>query len=357
MIIKNRSGNEYRLEKRERNGWKVIRTKTSSEEIVTNALLESTKKRLLSGEIIPYQKISYTVAIETAVVHLLKDIIFENLEEKNYRLKNNNLEKNQLFSWEIISENVVIKFLDKSAYNQGTAIPVNLYSFFEFSTDIEEFEKKINDDGFYLVFRKNNNFFKCKIHREKKKPFRIRLFWDKDLKIEIKKYFKNFYENNIKSNSKEKNENKDAYIRIERIFNDSYEKGCYFDISFVLGDLITSDITFEDVENGKLSTEGKKIHYYGKKYERDPKNRLNAIAIHGTTCFACGFNFEKKYGDRGVGYIEIHHLKPLSHQKEEVFVDPKKDLIPLCPNCHRMVHRDPKNILSLEDLKKIINNQ
>ena len=35
MIIKNRSGNEYRLEKRERNGWKVIRTKTSSEEIVT----------------------------------------------------------------------------------------------------------------------------------------------------------------------------------------------------------------------------------------------------------------------------------------------------------------------------------
>ena len=109
------------------------------------------------------------------------------------------------------------------------------------------------------------------------------------------------------------------------------------------------------MENSKLKE--KKVHYYGNRYERDPKNRLNAIAIHGTTCFACGFNFEKKYGDRGVGYIEIHHLKPLSHQKEEVFVDPKKDLIPLCPNCHRMVHRDPKNILSLEDLKKIINNQ
>ena len=41
-------------------------------------------------------------------------------------------EKKQLFSWEIISENVVVKYLDKSAYNQGTARPVNLYSFLKF---------------------------------------------------------------------------------------------------------------------------------------------------------------------------------------------------------------------------------
>ena len=192
MIIKNRSGNEYRLEKRERNGWKVIRTKTNSVEIVTNALLESTKERLLAGEIIPFTKISYTVAIETAVVHLLKDIIFENSNEKNYRLKNDVRETNKLFSWEMISENIVIKYLDKSAYNQGTAIPINLYSFFEFNPDIQEFEKKINDVGLNITFRKNNYLFKCKVHREKKKPFRIRLFWDKDLKIEIKNYFNDF---------------------------------------------------------------------------------------------------------------------------------------------------------------------
>ena len=358
MIIKNRSGNEYRLEKRERNGWKVIRTKTNSVEIVTNALLESTKERLLAGEIIPFTKISYTVAIETAVVHLLKDIIFENSNEKNYRLKNDVRETNKLFSWEMISENIVIKYLDKSAYNQGTAIPINLYSFFEFNPDIQEFEKKINDVGLNITFRKNNYLFKCKVHREKKKPFRIRLFWDKDLKIEIKNYFKDFFNNNIKTNSKEKNKNNDAYIRIEKInekiINDSLEFNYFFDISFILEDVITSDITFEDVENGKISTEGKKILFYGKKYERDPKNRINAIAIHGTTCFACGFNFEEKYGDRGKGFIEVHHLKPLSLEKNEIQVDPKSDLIPLCSNCHRMVHRDTKNILSLEELKKLL---
>ena len=88
--------------------------------------------------------------------------------------------------------------------------------------------------------------------------------------------------------------------------------------------------------------------------ERDPRLRKQAIKIHGTTCVACNFNFAEKYGKYGEGYIEIHHLKPHSSVKGERAVDPKSDLVPVCSNCHRMIHK-PDPMLNIEELKKIIN--
>ncbi|PGQ44865.1 HNH endonuclease, partial [Bacillus thuringiensis] len=75
------------------------------------------------------------------------------------------------------------------------------------------------------------------------------------------------------------------------------------------------------------------------KYERNIKNRKKAIEIHGLNCYACGFNFEEIYGERGKDFIEIHHIKPLSTLEEAIVIDPETDLVPLCANCHRMVHR------------------
>lgn len=105
----------------------------------------------------------------------------------------------------------------------------------------------------------------------------------------------------------------------------------------------------------KTTTEGKKLFYYTTKYERKASNRDAAIKIHGTNCFGCGFNFEEHYGERGKGYIEIHHVKPLYELDEEVNIDVEKDLIPLCSNCHRMVHKVKKDVLTLEELRKILN--
>lgn len=102
------------------------------------------------------------------------------------------------------------------------------------------------------------------------------------------------------------------------------------------------------------ATEGKKLFYYTSKYERKSSNRKAAIEAHGTTCFACGFNFGEQYGKRGDGYIEVHHVKPLYSLDGEVEVDVVKDLIPLCSNCHRMVHRSKNDVLTLEDLKRIL---
>lgn len=50
-------------------------------------------------------------------------------------------------------------------------------------------------------------------------------------------------------------------------------------------------------------------------------------------------NFKDKYGEVGEGYIQIHHVKPLYSLDEEIIIDPLTDLVPICPNCHSIIHR------------------
>lgn len=92
------------------------------------------------------------------------------------------------------------------------------------------------------------------------------------------------------------------------------------------------------------------------RYERSARNRKNAILIHGLNCQACGFNFEKKYGELGKKFIEVHHLIPLYAENNDRIVNPETDLVCLCSNCHRMIHRI-NNVdydKTLTELKKII---
>jgi 5-methylcytosine-specific restriction protein A len=112
----------------------------------------------------------------------------------------------------------------------------------------------------------------------------------------------------------------------------------------------------EDMLDSESYNEGKARELIQTIYERDPRLRKKAIEIHGTTCVVCGFNFAKKYGTLGEGYIEIHHLIP--HKEHKIKgpsdINPKTDLKPLCSNCHRMIHK-PAKMLNIEELKKVIN--
>lgn len=83
--------------------------------------------------------------------------------------------------------------------------------------------------------------------------------------------------------------------------------------------------------------EGKKYNTSVTRYERDQGNRNACIAHYGYVCQVCGINFEQSYGELGKNYIEVHHLHPVSQGERKV--DPIKDLIPLCSNCHSMIHR------------------
>ncbi|MGN7178156.1 HNH endonuclease [Cytobacillus sp. SAFR-174] len=123
-----------------------------------------------------------------------------------------------------------------------------------------------------------------------------------------------------------------------------------------LEDSVINDIDAELAQENSFYKDGQAKNYYGTRYERNPKNRLEAIRIHGTICKVCGFNFEKVYGERGRDFIEIHHLKPLSTIQEEVVINPESDLVPVCSNCHRMIHREKDNVLTIEELRQLIKN-
>lgn len=90
------------------------------------------------------------------------------------------------------------------------------------------------------------------------------------------------------------------------------------------------------------------------KFERDINARKKCIEKYGHACKICGFKFSDKYGEIGENFIEIHHIVPLHKIGKQYRVNPLKDLIPVCSNCHRMLHRNGKNTLSPDDLREII---
>lgn len=89
------------------------------------------------------------------------------------------------------------------------------------------------------------------------------------------------------------------------------------------------------------------------RYERSPFNRATCIEIHGYVCSACSFDFSRIYGDLGKQFIHVHHVTPVSELGENYIIDPANDLVPLCPNCHAMVHRQSPP-LTVEELKQIL---
>lgn len=102
------------------------------------------------------------------------------------------------------------------------------------------------------------------------------------------------------------------------------------------------------------TTDGKKTLCYTTRYERNAQNRRNAITIHGTVCQGCGFDFEKTYGEIGRDYIEVHHVKPLCEGEGSVPINAETDLICVCANCHRMIHRRKDSVLSLKALQELL---
>lgn len=98
--------------------------------------------------------------------------------------------------------------------------------------------------------------------------------------------------------------------------------------------------------------EGAKKLVYTARYERDPKVRREFLKGKYLKCEVCGFDFEEVYGELGAGFIEVHHKKPISEGEHKT--DLNKDLVMLCSNCHRMIHRGKDRMITVEELKKII---
>lgn len=101
--------------------------------------------------------------------------------------------------------------------------------------------------------------------------------------------------------------------------------------------------------------EGAQVLTLSQKYERNPINRRLCLINKGYKCTVCGFDFEKSYGTIGKNFIEVHHSLPVSMMEENHIVDPIKELFPLCPNCHAMIHKKTPPY-TLDELRQIMEN-
>ncbi|HHR1401672.1 TPA: HNH endonuclease [Klebsiella oxytoca] len=90
-------------------------------------------------------------------------------------------------------------------------------------------------------------------------------------------------------------------------------------------------------------------------YERDPAARRACIEYHGAVCQCCGFDFEKTWAEHGKGFIHVHHIRPLRTLGPDYQIDPVNELVPLCPNCHAMIHRgNEAKPLSVKELRAMM---
>ena len=240
------------------------------------------------------------------------------------------------YSWTILDENRAVKKTDKSSFEHGgSTIPRGIYYFFNV-TDMKQGERR------EILLTMDDMNFPAYFTREKHELRRIRLFWGSKLSKHLQDIFKDF-----------KTYKKEDYPELvfRRLSDVLYSVYLDSDTVPVGSDtILLDDIGREDVF--KSYADGKKTQSYVTKYERNFKNRENAIKAHGRSCMICGFNFEESYGDPGKGFIEVHHRKPVSEYEGELLIDPVQDLACLCSNCHRMIHRNRNKTLSVEELRE-----
>jgi hypothetical protein len=94
----------------------------------------------------------------------------------------------------------------------------------------------------------------------------------------------------------------------------------------------------EEIQKGAAYKEGSVERILVNRYERDPHAREECIRHFGTICVLCRFDFVAKYGPVMEGSTHVHHIKPLAKLGPDYKVDPVRDLRPVCPNCHAVLH-------------------
>lgn len=129
-------------------------------------------------------------------------------------------------------------------------------------------------------------------------------------------------------------------------------------IDWVFGseDIEQTPVFTDEYVPGSKYSEGQRTQVLVNRYERDRRARDECVRLKGASCCVCGLDFEKTYGLIGKGFIHVHHIVPLHDIGEGYVVDPAKDLVPVCPNCHAIIHRrNPP--LSVEELKGLVNTK
>lgn len=99
--------------------------------------------------------------------------------------------------------------------------------------------------------------------------------------------------------------------------------------------------------------EGTRRYVLASRLERSASARAECIAAKGVCCLCCGIDFGERYGALGKGFIHVHHQETLATGVRQT--NPIDDLVPVCPNCHAMLHRSNPP-MRIEELRRRIRN-
>lgn len=254
-------------------------------------------------------------------------------------LKKHELLEYVAFSWRRLSKDVAFKTIDKSCLKHSISpIPQAFYDFFDYHTDDPKSRQ--------VRLHYHDKTFDAKLYRKDRpgSPY-LTIVWKRDFVDFIDRYI------GITSEKIRHDDELDVRpeIRFQRIDSANYA------VDILYNEVINRDSSSIDYdEDTYAEREGKRVMVHSYKYERNPKNRKKAIEYHGTRCYVCGFDFYEAYGELGEGFIEVHHKTPLYEQNGEFEINPKEDLVPVCSNCHRMLHRQRNEPLSIDALKNML---
>ena len=125
---------------------------------------------------------------------------------------------------------------------------------------------------------------------------------------------------------------------------------------YIRNSFVSNDVIIDIIESFH---EGKSKETLQTKYERNPQARKMCLKYHGYLCQICDFNFETYFGVAGKGFIHVHHINSIAEIGKEYEIDPKNDLIPVCPNCHAIIHskRPAFTIKEIKIIRKTATNK
>jgi 5-methylcytosine-specific restriction protein A len=131
----------------------------------------------------------------------------------------------------------------------------------------------------------------------------------------------------------------------------------------LLGDIIVpvfgmciALIGIEDVDADVSASEGEAVDVISRRYERRPVNREICLSVRGHRCYCCNMDFGEVYGPLADGYIEVHHTTLASEMGPGYKINPVTELVPVCSNCHSVVHLS-KPARTVDEVKAIFDEK
>jgi 5-methylcytosine-specific restriction protein A len=210
------------------------------------------------------------------------------------------------------------------------------------------FNKTYEDKYSEIIIKSSNEFAKYNVISKVENSFLIEN--ENDRKIELP-YSKNDGYGYGQSNIWYAEENNEKTI--------SFRNKIINDIKNIINNIVLYENIYDEKKyfEGEVSKEIKEVSKIKRNYEA----RKKCLEYYFPNneyykCKICDFDFEETYGEAGKCYIEVHHIKSHAKKSKEIGkheINPINDLIPVCSNCHSIIHRG-KRPLEIEKIKEIV---